>query len=744
MNKERRQMNPPAPSPRRLSRLGALAASIALAAGVLGATATAGAVVSDNFDFESTAASLSTDQAGAHPDYFTSFTVNGNPAQSDFYGQKRPWARARDVTVELPPGLLGNPAAFPSCPMSVFSNVQAAFSDPSLPLCPLDTQIGLTSPGLSSFFPAGLLNEPLYNLEPPGGDVVARLGFIAVFTPVFLDVRLDPERDNALTVTVTDISALVSLTQADTTIWGVPTDSSHDTQRYTPIEALLCVGQCPGVGPIASGLEPTAFMSNPTSCGPAETGYRLTSYSQPERFAAAFSPLSEIVDCASVPFEPSLSLKPTTRRAGTASGVDFELEIPQEGLTEPNGEASAHLKKAVITLPEGVSLNASAADGLGSCTQEQIGVDRDELQLVAGDANGAPLRLSFDGQSTPELPDRAGAAAAQAALEALPNLGPGDVALEGGFAPWEVRFSGSRSGQDVPQVTATYSEVQQLAVRADGGTFTLSFDGETTAAIPLNASAAAVQAALEALPGIAPGEIEVGGAQFVSVPGGSFANSMRIVFSGSLAQSDVPAISVDGSSLSGFETIASVNVLNEGGSSAVVRTIKQGGALGFDGEEATCPDSSKVGFGEIVTPVLNDPLNASLYVADQDDNPFDSLLAGYMVAKGKGVRLKVAGKFDLDPASGRIKATFDNNPQQPFSSLELHFKGGNRGVITTPSECGVYGVDYELVPWSGNPPVSGTSQFALDENCGAHNFAPGFRAGSANPWPAPTAPSTCR
>ncbi len=71
--------------------------------------------------------------------------------------------------------------------------------------------------------------------------------------------------------------------------------------------------------------------------------------------------------------------------------------------------------------------------------------------------------------------------------------------------------------------------------------------------------------------------------------------------------------------------------------------------------------------------MLADPLDATLYVAKQDDNPFDSLLSGYMFAKGKGVIIKVAGRFDLDPTTGRIIATFDNNPQQPFSDFALHF-----------------------------------------------------------------------
>lgn len=56
------------------------------------------------------------------------------------------------------------------------------------------------------------------------------------------------------------------------------------------------------------------------------------------------------------------------------------------------------------------------------------------------------------------------------------------------------------------------AEVQSLiATGATAGTFTLTFDGETTAAIAYNATAATVQAALEGLSNIDPGDVTVAG-----------------------------------------------------------------------------------------------------------------------------------------------------------------------------------------------------------------------------------------
>jgi len=523
----------------RRSALCSLIASLALLAGTFAPVPASAAV--EDFGFNSVGASLSTNAAGAHADFTTTFALNGQPGKEDSFGQLFPWAALRELALYLAPGMTGNPEAIPTCPMAVYVQV-LDIANPNLKQCPTDSQVGLVRPGLYEFFPPGILPEPVYNLEPPGGDVVARLGIPAVFYLTVVDIRIDPERDNAITATVAaPTNDIAKVTGAETTIWGVPSDKSHDDERLTPLEAIECFGQCGG--PKAVSAKPP-FLSNPTSCGPKEIGFALDSYQLPGLGSPVNAPLGEITDCEKVPFNPLLSLKPTTTSAASASGVDFNLSIPQDGLADPDVLASAHLKKAVVTLPEGVGLNASAADGLGSCSQAEIGV-----------VSESPIR--------------------------------------------------------------------------------------------------------------------------------------------------------------------------------------------FNEQEPSCPESSKVGNGTVTTPVLADPLQGSLYVAKQDDNPFDSLLAGYLVAKGKGVMIKQAGKFDLTE-TGRITAVFDNNPQQPFSELSLHFKGGARGVLTTPSQCGTYETAYELTPWSGNPPATGVSSFTIDQNCAAGHFDPGFEAGSENPFAGTYSPFSAR
>src|SRR5262249_1391111 len=81
----------------------------------------------------------------------------------------------------------------------------------------------------------------------------------------------------------------------------------------------------------------------------------------------------------------------------------------------------------------------------------------------------------------------------------------------------------------------------------------------------------------------------------------------------------------------------------------------------------------------------------------------------YLVAQGEGVTIKLAGRFDTDPQTGQVTATFDDNPQQPFSDLKLHFKGGSRGVLVTPPTCGIYSISAKLTSWSASDPDNPTA-----------------------------------
>ncbi len=132
-------------------------------------------------------------------------------------------------------------------------------------------------------------------------------------------------------------------------------------------------------------------------------------------------------------------------------------------------------------------------------------------------------------------------------------------------------------------------------------------------------------------------------------------------------------------------------------------------------EEQTCPESAKVATVEVRTPLLPNPLVGAAYLATQDSNPFGSLIAMYIVARDpvSGVLIKVAGEVKPDPVTGQIVATFNETPQLPFEDLSLHFFGGSRAPLGTPALCGTYTTTASIAPWSGNAPVSSSSEFQI-------------------------------
>ena len=157
-----------------------------------------------------------------------------------------------------------------------------------------------------------------------------------------------------------------------------------------------------------------------------------------------------------------------------------------------------------------------------------------------------------------------------------------------------------------------------------------------------------------------------------------------------------------------------------------------------DGAPPTCPDASRIGTAELETPLLEKPLPGSIYIATPNDNPFNSLLAIYIVIDdpSTGVLVKLSGHVIPDPQNGRLTTIFDNNPQLPFSDLKLNFKGGPQGVLRTPATCGSYATTSVLTPWSApesGPPATPQDDYAISDNCFPAANSPEFEAGTVSP-----------
>jgi hypothetical protein len=155
-----------------------------------------------------------------------------------------------------------------------------------------------------------------------------------------------------------------------------------------------------------------------------------------------------------------------------------------------------------------------------------------------------------------------------------------------------------------------------------------------------------------------------------------------------------------------------------------------------------CPGASKLGSMEAETPLLeNHPLRGSIYLAEQYDNPFGSLLALYLVIRDEqlGIVVRQAIEVRTDPTTGRLVTMAEELPPFPLSHVGVHLRSGPRSPLITPPDCGTYEVVATLYPSSSKTPLRDTSSFTIDSGpgggpcpSGGLPFAPGFEAGAAN------------
>ena len=319
-----------------------------------------------DFGLESVEAELSSTQAGGHPDLTFSFEVKQDPAsEPNPFGLKDSYATTRNVRFDLPPGLVGNPNVL-GVPQQCKVKELLSYGE-SGGGCPNGSQIGR-----STIFAYGLnnsLTEPVYMMAPPGGDVVARLGLIAGLFPTFVDLRVRSESDYGLVAEITEASAEARLIKAETTTWGVPADPSHDNERCTPAEVLQV--QCLVSESRPPGSIPLSFMTNPTRCGvPLAMSVSASSWVEPDRFDTLSASFPPITGCNNLPFGPTLEVQPTSRAAALPTGLDITLQLAAaEGASvlEPS-----HMRDIRIAFPPGLAVNPGSAEGLGTCSAEQV------------------------------------------------------------------------------------------------------------------------------------------------------------------------------------------------------------------------------------------------------------------------------------------------------------------------------------------------------------------------------------
>ncbi len=165
-----------------------------------------------------------------------------------------------------------------------------------------------------------------------------------------------------------------------------------------------------------------------------------------------------------------------------------------------------------------------------------------------------------------------------------------------------------------------------------------------------------------------------------------------------------------------------------------------------------CPNSSKVGTLHLGSPLIEEGIDGSVYLAEEDDptttapgaeNPFDSLIALYLVLRNQnlGVLVKLPLKVEPDSKTGRLVATLEGIPQIPFSHFNFHFKEGVRSALVTPSHCGTYTTEAKFYPASDPAnPRTVIAPFEITKGVGGGPcppqgvppFNPHFEAGAIN------------
>ncbi len=335
--------------------LGSLIAAV-LMVGAPAASASFG-ITSFKAPLENQDGSLDT-QAGSHPyEAITDFNLK-TISEGEL---ELPDENVREVVTDLPAGFVGNPTAMPTCPRADLGAYVG---------CPILSQVGVVTLRDDRAGFVETLTYPVFNMVPNKGEA-ADFGFAVLGVPVHIAITVRDQGDYGVRATLTNISEAIPVVGTELVLWGVPAEASHNAQRGPGFE---CFGEtCFGGGDV-SGVPPVPFLTAPTECSkPLTTTVTMRSWEDPQTYtSASYTTPTALTGCERLSFKPSLSVRPDTTRVGSPTGLEVNLSVPQN--EAPEGLATPTLKNAVVTLPQGMSISASLANGLGSCSDGQLGI----------------------------------------------------------------------------------------------------------------------------------------------------------------------------------------------------------------------------------------------------------------------------------------------------------------------------------------------------------------------------------
>ena len=154
------------------------------------------------------------------------------------------------------------------------------------------------------------------------------------------------------------------------------------------------------------------------------------------------------------------------------------------------------------------------------------------------------------------------------------------------------------------------------------------------------------------------------------------------------------------------------------------------------GRAGECPRASTLGTVKITTPLLQLPVEGHVFVGEPECSPCTPADAqdGKMVpllleVEGSGVIVKLAGQTSINQGNGQLTTTFRENPQLPFSDLELSLKGGEDAPVVNPRVCGPAIATARLTPWSTLTATEVSAPPIPITGCSTPGFGPSLRAG---------------
>jgi hypothetical protein len=313
-------------------------------------------------------------QAAGHPQFgLTTFTFTSKEKLL----QQEPEGAVKNIRVDIPPGLAADPQALPKC-------TEQAFKEDK---CPANTQVGVNELTVFAKLVDTTLSAPVYNLEPPEG--------------LPLEFGIHAEVPAVANEHVLLKGHLSWHKEAKLEARGIASGDYHEyfeinnVSEENPVlkSKLIFKGRIPGVSPPYTG----EFLTLPSVCSSTTTSYlEVESWKGEVSSAKTLTPVG-VEGCQAVPFEPALALTPAPSLSDEPDGATVEVKLPQgAGVTHIG---SSDVKEAVVTLPEGMTLNPSAAHGLEACTSAQIAI---------GSANApscpAGSKLGSVTIETPDLP----------------------------------------------------------------------------------------------------------------------------------------------------------------------------------------------------------------------------------------------------------------------------------------------------------------------------------------------------